>query len=86
MLVLYSMVYCNPGDTVMDRTIAEKLLIEAESINKGTWIDHSYHVARLAEKIAGKAGMDSEKAYIYGLLHDIGRRNGSMQARHAIEG
>ena len=71
---------------VMDRATAEKLLIEAESMNKGAWIEHSYHVARLAEKIAGKAGMDTEKAYIYGLLHDIGRRNGNMQARHAIEG
>ena len=52
----------------MDRAIAEKLLIEAESMNKGAWVDHSY------------------KAYIFGLLHDIGRRNGNMQARHAIEG
>lgn len=50
----------------MDRAIAEKLLIEAESMNKGTWVEHSYHVARLAEKIADKAGMDSKKAYIYG--------------------
>ena len=30
--------------------------------------------------------MDSEKAYVLGLLHDIGRRNGPMQAHHAIEG
>lgn len=70
----------------MDREFAEKLLLEAKDMNEGAWIDHSYHVARLAEKIAGKAGMDSEKAYILGLLHDIGRRNGNMQARHAIEG
>ena len=52
------------GDKVMDRANAEKLLIEAESMNKGTWVEHSYHVARLAEKIADKAGMDSERAYI----------------------
>ena len=64
----------------MDRATAEKLLIEAESMNKGVWVEHSYHVARLAEKIADKAGMDSEMAYIYGLLHDIGRRNGDMQS------
>lgn len=70
----------------MDRATAEKLLIEAESMNKGAWVEHSYNVAHLAEKIARKAGMNSEKAYIYGLLHDIGRRNGNMQARHAIEG
>lgn len=39
----------------MDRAIAESLLIEAESMNKGAWVDHSYHVAQLAEKIARKA-------------------------------
>lgn len=70
----------------MNRTTAENLLAEAENMNKGAWIEHSYNVAYLAEKIASKAGMDSEKAYIYGLLHDIGRRNGNMQARHAVEG
>lgn len=70
----------------MDRAIAESLLIEAESMNKGAWVDHSCLVAQLAKKIARKASMNSEKAYIYGLLHDIGRRNGNMQARHAIEG
>ena len=71
---------------LMDRTTAEKLLIEAESMNKGAWIEHSYKVAHLAENIAIKAGMDNDKAYIFGLLHDIGRKNGNMQARHAIEG
>lgn len=30
--------------------------------------------------------MDSGQAYIYGLLHDIGRIKGKMQARHSIEG
>lgn len=70
----------------MDRTTAENLLLEAENLNKGGWIKHSYNVAHLAEKMAAKAGMNSEKAYIYGLLHDIGRKNGNMQARHAIEG
>lgn len=67
----------------MDRKFAEKLLLEAKSMNEGAWIEHSYNVAHLAEKIAG---MDSEKAYILGMFHDIGRRNGNMQARHAIEG
>ena len=70
----------------MDRITAEELLAEAENMNKGAWVEHSYRVARLAEMIAAKADMDSEKAYIYGLLHDIGRRNGNMQARHTIEG
>ena len=70
----------------MDRKLAKKLLAESKELNDGAWISHSYKVARLAEKIASKANMDSEKAYIVGLLHDIGRRNGTMQARHALEG
>ena len=70
----------------MNRKIAEQLLLEAKELSGGAWVPHSYNVARLAEKIAGKAGMDIEKAYVFGLLHDIGRRNGDMQARHAIEG
>ena len=70
----------------MDRQYAEKLIAEAKELNDGVWINHSYNVAHLAEKIASKANMDSEKVYIVGLLHDIGRRNGTMQARHALEG
>lgn len=70
----------------MNKMSAELLMNEAKNINDGPWIQHSYNVAVLAEKIAQKAGMDSDKAYVIGLLHDIGRRNGSMQARHALEG
>lgn len=70
----------------MNRTDAEKLLNEAQTMNPGPWINHSRHVARLSKKIADKSGMNAEQAYIFGLLHDIGRRNGGMQARHAIEG
>lgn len=70
----------------MNRQDAEKLIAEAKELNDGVWINHSYNVANLAEKIANKANMDSEKAYIVGLLHDIGRRRGTMQARHALEG
>lgn len=70
----------------MKRKQAEELLLEAKQMNDGAWISHSRNVARLAEKIAEKAGMNSEKAYVLGLLHDIGRRNGSTKARHAIDG
>lgn len=65
---------------------AEQLLQEAQKLNDGPWISHSQYVARLAYRIAHQAGMDGEKAYILGLLHDIGRRNGQMEARHALEG
>lgn len=70
----------------MTRAEAEQILQEAEKLNAGPWIKHSYNVAKLAERIAVRAGMDGDKAYIFGLLHDIGRKNGAMQARHAIEG
>lgn len=70
----------------MDRIQAEKMLIEAQHLNNGAWIEHSYRVAHLAEQIANLADMDNERAYVLGLLHDIGRRNGDMKARHAIEG
>ena len=48
----------------MNRSEAESLLQEAKRLNDGAWIKHSYHVARLAEKIADKAGMETERAYI----------------------
>ena len=70
----------------MIKAEAEKLFQEAQGLNDGAWISHSYLVARLAEVIADRVGMDAERAYVFGLLHDIGRRNGQMQARHAIEG
>lgn len=33
----------------MNRTDAEKLLKEAQTMNPGPWVNHSHHVARLAE-------------------------------------
>ncbi len=65
---------------------ANQIFREACKLNEGDWIVHSQNVADLARKIAIKSGLDSEKAYILGLLHDIGRINGTMQARHALEG
>ena len=37
------------------------------------WEAHSKNVAKVAEKIAKASGLDSDKAYAYGLLHDIGK-------------
>lgn len=37
---------------------AGQLLQEAQKLNDGPWIKHSQYVARLAKKIAKKAGMD----------------------------
>lgn len=38
-----------------------------------TWENHSRGAAVVAERIAEKAGMDKDKAYAMGLLHDVGR-------------
>lgn len=57
-----------------DRENAEKLLAAAEEINPGPWGNHCRVAAECAEKIALACEMDAEKAYVLGLLHDIGRR------------
>jgi putative nucleotidyltransferase with HDIG domain len=58
----------------------------ADELNPGPWIDHCRNVARAAETIAKYCGLDEEKAYILGLLHDIGRRNGPSAVKHTIDG
>lgn len=69
------------------REEAERLLREAEPCNHGPWGDHSRVAAHCAEKIAAACGnMDSEKAYILGLLHDIGRKFGVRHLGHVSDG
>jgi hypothetical protein len=66
---------------------AELLIDEAEEMNPGPWVAHSRFVAQAAKNIAKKCPiLDSQKAYIYGLLHDIGRRKGRTHLRHIIDG
>ena len=69
-----------------DRVEAERLVMDAESANPGSWGDHSRVAARCAEKIAAAAGMDPEKAYVQGLLHDIGRKFGVKHLGHVYDG
>lgn len=69
------------------RTIANELLKNAEKMNPGPWGNHSRIVAYCAEKIAFACGdMDPEKAYVLGLLHDIGRRFGVRHLGHVSDG
>lgn len=69
------------------REEAERLLQEAETHNPGPWGDHSRVVAHCAEKIAARCpGLDAGKAYIVGLLHDIGRRFGGRHLGHVSDG
>lgn len=66
---------------------AEEALVIAGKMNPGPWIKHSKNVGIAAKAIADKcSGMDSSKAYIVGLLHDIGRRVGIVSTKHVIAG
>ena len=68
------------------RQEALDLLAWAVSCNPGPWREHSLGVARAAETIAAAAGLDGERAYICGLLHDIGRYEGVRALHHVIVG
>ena len=51
------------------------------------WRAHSFGAAKVAERIAEKIGLDSDKAYAMGLLHDLGRYQGIHTGmRHIIIG
>ncbi len=68
-------------------TVAQALLAEAGRMNPGPWEAHSRHVARAAEAIAARhPDLDARDAYIVGLLHDIGRREGVTGMRHVYDG
>lgn len=55
---------------------ARQLLKEAEILFPGPWVQHSLFAAEAARLIAENCEeMDSEVAYILGLLHDFGRRD-----------
>lgn len=67
---------------------AEKELQIAGELNPGPWVKHSLNVGIAARNIAEKIpDMDAEKAYIVGVLHDIGRRVGIVNIpKHVYEG
>ena len=66
---------------------AESLLEEAAGMNPGPWIDHTRTAGFCAKAIAERCGdMDPDAAYVLGLLHDIGRREGIMDMRHIYAG
>lgn len=68
------------------REQAEALLAEALPHNPGPWGNHSRTAAHCAERIAAAAGLDPDKAYVLGLLHDIGRRFGKRHLGHVSDG
>lgn len=72
---------------LLTRSIAEAALESAHAANPGPWADHSRYVAQACHRIAaGCPGLDPEMAYLYGLLHDIGRHAGVTSERHLLDG
>ena len=69
----------------------EEAIFELETagkMNPGPWVNHSFNVGIAAGNIAERIpGMDAQKAYIIGLMHDIGRRVGIVDIpTHVYEG
>lgn len=70
-----------------DRATALKELELAGKLNPGPWTGHSKNTGLACKYIAARCpGLDEEKAYVLGLLHDIGRRVGFVKCRHITEG
>lgn len=66
---------------------AQEELKIAETMNPGIWIQHCESVANNARLIAEKTGvMDPDVAYVFGLMHDIGRRDGFKGILHVFDG
>lgn len=77
-------------EVTMLPTIEEtkKELEIAGNLNPGPWTKHSLNVGIAARNISSKISeMDADKAYIVGMLHDIGRRVGIVNIpKHVYEG
>lgn len=66
---------------------AELLLSEAEKLNPGLWVSHSKIVGFCARVIAEKCdNLEADTAFVFGLLHDIGRRAGVCEMKHIVNG
>lgn len=66
---------------------AEMELDTGIKINPGPWKQHSISVANNARLIAEKIeNIDNDIAYVMGLMHDIGRREGEKAILHIFDG
>ncbi len=81
-------------DNWPSRGQAQEILHRGEILSPGAWVAHSRMVAQSAESLAkalNAAGIfdiyvDSEKAWVLGLLHDIGRQEGLTDMLHVTSG
>lgn len=72
---------------VPSRVQSEEMLKFAEQSNPNGWVQHSRHVAQAAWLIAQRdSELEAERAYILGLLHDIGRMDPEAGMRHILVG
>ena len=72
---------------LLTRVVAERALEQAYKSNPGPWADHARYVALACRNIANRCPhLDGEKAYVYGILHYIGRYAGVSSERHLIDG
>lgn len=66
---------------------AQNALQEAALSNPGPWTGHSRYVAQACKNIAEKCSdLSADTAYLYGLIHDIGRYAGVSSEKHLIDG
>lgn len=71
----------------LNKKTAEAELKKAAALNPGPWTDHSRYVALACRNIASRCdNLSAEKAWCYGLLHDIGRYAGVTSERHLTDG
>lgn len=83
--VLFDYLYHN--NNVLTVPMAEMILQEAVICNPRPWDKHCKFVAIAARSIAKECnGLDSDKAYTLGLLHDIGRKFGVSHLAHVYDG
>lgn len=74
-------------EMIPSRERAQTVLAESADLNPGPWVAHSSYVAAGAQLIAERlAWLDPKRAYIVGLLHDVGRRFGVTGMRHVLDG
>jgi len=70
----------------LNKQNAELALQEASESNPGAWVDHSRYVAQACKNIALHCKhLSAEQAYLFGLLHDIGRYAGVSSEKHLID-
>jgi hypothetical protein len=66
---------------------AKLLLLEAQKLNPGPWIDHSINAGKAAELIAKNCkDLNPDVALVLGMLHDIGVRFGVSYMKHTLHG